>query len=96
MPLLLYKKEGICIQGLTALFVFVKNMDNWWQSGLTIFAKLSAWIGVPVVVAVFVGKWLDQKFNTEPWLFLATVGVSFVVSMFGLIKETLSEYKKIK
>lgn len=72
-----------------------KNTDNAWQTALVIFARLSAWIGVPVVLAVFLGKWLDQKYNTEPWLFLTTVGVAFILSMFGLIKETLKEFKKI-
>ncbi len=71
------------------------KQDNTWQTALTIFARLSAWIGVPVVLAVFLGKWLDQKYQTEPWLFLTTVGLSFVLSMFALVKETIKEFKKI-
>jgi F0F1-type ATP synthase assembly protein I len=71
------------------------RQDNAWQTALVIFFRLSVWIGVPIVVAVFLGKWLDQKYQTEPWLFLATVGAAFVVSMFGLIKETMKEFKKI-
>lgn len=71
------------------------KQDNAWQTALVIFFRLSVWIGAPIVVAVFLGKWLDQKYQTEPWLFLATVGVAFVVSMFGLIKETMKEFKKI-
>ena len=69
--------------------------DASWQTALLIFSKLSVWIGVPVVLAVFLGKWLDQKYHSEPWLFLATVGLAFIVSMFGLIKEALAEFKKI-
>lgn len=69
--------------------------DNAWQTALIIFTRLSVWIGVPIVLAVFLGKWLDNKYNTEPWLFLATVGVAFILSMIGLIKETLKEFKKI-
>jgi F0F1-type ATP synthase assembly protein I len=69
--------------------------NDWWQKGLNLFVRLSAWIAAPVLLAVLVGKWLDTKFNSEPWLFLATVGLSFVVSMFGLIKEASQEFKKI-
>lgn len=69
--------------------------NNAWQTALVIFTRLSVWIGVPIVLAVFLGKWLDNKYNTEPWLFLATVGVAFILSMIGLIRETLKEFSKI-
>jgi len=68
----------------------------WWQPALVLFVKLSGWIAGPIIAAVFAGKWLDNKYNTEPWLFLLTVGVSFVVSMFSMIKMGLREFKKIE
>lgn len=73
----------------------VEQKNNWWEQGVAMFTRLSAWIAVPVVIGIFVGKWLDKKYNTEPWLFLATVGLMFLVSMFGLIKEATIEFKKI-
>lgn len=74
-----------------------KTEDNkaWWQPALMVFFRLSGWIAPPVIISVFLGKWLDKKFATEPWLFLATVGLSFLVSMFGLTKEAMKEFKKI-
>jgi hypothetical protein len=42
-----------------------------------------------------VGRWLDRKYHTEPWLFLLTVGVAFVVSMFGIVRDALVELKRI-
>lgn len=71
------------------------NQGPWWQPGLLTFARLSGWIGGPVIVAVFVGKWLDKKYGTEPWLFLGSVGVAFAVSMFGIVKDALREMKRI-
>ena len=68
----------------------------WWQPGLVLFAKLSGWIAVPVVIAVFLGTWLDKKFGTAPWLFLATVGASFLLSMFGIVRDSLQEMKRIE
>lgn len=67
----------------------------WWQPALTMFIKLSGWIGFPIIIALFLGKWLDKKYNSAPWLLLACIGAAFVISMVGLVKETVSEYKKI-
>jgi F0F1-type ATP synthase assembly protein I len=74
----------------------IKNNVPWWQPGMQLFARLSGWIGGPIVIAVFVGKYLDKKYGTEPWLFLATVGVAFFVSMIALIKIGFEEFKKIE
>lgn len=71
------------------------NNEPWWKPSLELFARLSSLIAIPVILAVFLGKWLDQKYQTEPWLFLGCVGVAFTFSMFGLIKTTFTEYKKI-
>jgi hypothetical protein len=68
----------------------------WWQPSLILFGKLSGWIGGPIVAALFLGKWLDKKYSTEPKLFLLCVGVAFFVSTFGIIKDTLVVMKKIE
>jgi len=72
------------------------NQAAWWQPAVIMFLKLSAWIASPVIIALFLGKWLDKKFNTAPWLFLLCIGFAFFISMIGLIKNTLAEYKKIE
>lgn len=63
----------------------------WWQPALIVFAKMSGWIVFPVLAGLFLGKWLDGKFGTEPWLFLSTVGMAFIISVFGLIKTARKE-----
>lgn len=73
-----------------------KNQAPWWQPGILIFARLSGWIGGPILIAVFVGKWLDQKYDSEPWLFLGSVGIAFAVSMVGIVKDALGEMKRIE
>mgnify|MGYP000968871592 CR=1 FL=1 len=67
-----------------------------WQEGLQVFLRLSAWIAFPVLVGVFVGRWLDRKYDSEPWLFLTSVGAAFLVSMFGLVTNAIKEFKKIE
>jgi len=68
----------------------------WWQPAIMMFARMSVWIAVPVLLAVFLGKWLDKKYDTEPILLLVTVGLAFLFSMFGLYKNAVEEYKKIE
>lgn len=68
----------------------------WWQPAVMMFVKLSTWIVFPVLLAVYVGKWLDKKYDSEPWLFLLSVGVAFIVSMVGLVINASKEYKKIQ
>lgn len=67
---------------------------SWWQPGLVLFGRLSSWIVGPVILAIFVGKWLDKKYDTEPWLFLSTVGFAFFVSMFGIVREGIAAMKE--
>lgn len=67
----------------------------WWQPSLVLFGRLSGWIAGPVILALFVGKWLDKKYSTEPKLFLLCVGVAFFVSTYGIVKDSLEAMKKI-
>lgn len=73
-----------------------KNKAPWWQPSLVLFGKLSGWIAGPVIAAIFLGKWLDKKYGTEPWLFLATVGVAFILSSIGIVRDSLGEMKRIE
>jgi len=73
-----------------------KENVPWWQPGILLFVQLSGWIVVPIIMAVFLGKWLDQKYNTKPWLFLATVIAAFVVSMLGIVKEANQAIKQME
>jgi F0F1-type ATP synthase assembly protein I len=65
-----------------------KIQTPWYNDGLLFFARTSGWIGGPVIIAVFLGKWLDTRYGTRPWLFLLCTGIAFVFSFYGLIKET--------
>lgn len=67
-----------------------------WSIASRILVSLTGWIAFPVIVAVFIGKWLDKRYGTEPWLFLITVGVAFLISMFGLMVNAIREFKKIE
>lgn len=63
---------------------------------LRVLANITAWIAGPVIIGVFLGKWLDNHFHTEPLLLLVTVGFCFIISMYGLTRNALKEFKKIE
>lgn len=70
--------------------------DNNLATALRVMANVSIWIAIPVIIGVFLGQYLDKRFNTEPWLFLTTVGFCFLISMYGLVTTALKEFKKIE
>lgn len=67
----------------------------WWQPSLILFSRLSGWIGGPIIIALFVGKWLDERYDTEPLLFLTTVGIAFIGSSIGIAKEASRAMEEI-
>jgi len=75
-----------------------KSKDNqirWWQPSMVLFMRLSGWIAGPVIVALFVGRRLDRKYQTDPWLFLLAVGLAFILSLIGIVRESTITMNKI-
>lgn len=62
--------------------------DIWWRPAILLFFQMSAWIGIPVIIGLFLGRWADERYNTEPWLFLTFTGVAFIVSIIGMVRES--------
>ncbi|MEI6596664.1 MAG: AtpZ/AtpI family protein [bacterium] len=71
------------------------NQPAWWQPAIIMFLKLSVWIAAPIIIALYLGEWLDKKYNSEPWLFLVCIGIAFTISIIGLVINTIRELKKI-
>ena len=63
----------------------VKNA--WWKPGLIIFTKVSASVAIPIILALFIGKYLDKKYNSEPWIFLGLTFIAFIISIFSIWKN---------
>ena len=59
----------------------------YWHDALTAFGRMSGWIVGPILLALVAGNWLDKKFHTAPIIFVALTGLSFIISIFGLVKE---------
>jgi F0F1-type ATP synthase assembly protein I len=43
-----------------------------------------------------IGKWLDQRYSSDPWLMIISLAFFFLISMFGIVKNALKEFKKIE
>jgi len=68
----------------------------WWQPGIILFGRLSGWIAGPVILAIFLGRWLDEKYGTDPWFFIFLTGGAFLISSFGIVRDSLREIKRIE
>jgi F0F1-type ATP synthase assembly protein I len=62
------------------------QQSPWWGPGLAVFAEVTGWIAVPVVGALYLGRFLDQKYNTDPLFFLGLTALSFIITSFGIVK----------
>lgn len=68
----------------------------WWQPAMTIFSQVTGLIVGPILIALFVGKALDKKYDTDPWFFLGLTAIAFFISCFGIAKVTIDYTKKIE
>ena len=68
----------------------------WWWQPMQMFLRMSGWIAFPLILSLFFGKWLDEKFNTAPWLLIVISVFAFTVSMYGVIVNAKREFKKIE
>lgn len=75
--------------------MFMDTQNAWWKNSLLYFSKISSWIILPIVFALIVGKYLDNHFNTGQLIFYISLGLGFVLSMIGLLKEARVYMKEI-
>jgi len=65
-----------------------KNIEKpWWRDGIIVFTKVSAYIAVPIIVASFLGNFLDNKYNTGNTIFLVLITIAFISTILLIWKE---------
>ncbi|MFH0819123.1 MAG: AtpZ/AtpI family protein [Patescibacteria group bacterium] len=72
-----------------------KDQENWWQDGYRAFIQISGWIAAPIIAALFIGDWLDTKYQSGSKYLLICIAIAFVISNVGLVKEVLNYNKKL-
>ena len=65
----------------------VSEGSTW--SALSLAWELGYTIAIPIVVLALVGRWADREWGTTPWLLLAGIVVSTMISSFAV-------YRKVK
>lgn len=65
------------------------NQMSFWSVGIYLFGRLLIWLCIPIVVAYLIGTYLDHRYNTEPLWFLILLGIAFIISNIGIIKEAM-------
>jgi uncharacterized membrane protein len=70
-----------------------EKKQGYWRDSMVVFGRVSTWIVVPLLLAVFFGKKMDTYFGTGKILFIASVLAASVVTIFGIMK-TITIYMK--
>lgn len=73
-----------------------ESQKPWWQAGMVVFAEVTGWIAIPIIVALFLGRYLDEKYDSEPWFYLGLTGAAFVVSSIGIVIIASKYIKQIE
>ena len=73
-----------------------KSPQNWWEPALRIFAQATAWVVFPVLLALFLGRYLDEKFGSAPYIFLSLTFLAFIVSIATIVSISLKYIKDIE
>lgn len=65
-----------------------KNEKSW--SAVSLAWELGYSIAVPLVGLALLGRFLDKKLGTSPWLLLFSILVSILISSYLVYKKTVN------
>jgi hypothetical protein len=84
-------------------FIFVKDEKNqfnkenkgknYWRPVMVFYAKTTAWVIFPLILALLLNKWLIIGTEGKSSLFFALLMAGFGITCFGIYKE-IKKYKK--
>lgn len=73
----------------------IKKEGPWWREGVMVFTKVSAYIAMPVILASFIGKYFDNKYNTGNLIFFIAISFAFISTIYLIWKEMKIYRRKI-
>jgi len=66
------------------------------KKNLAIFGIISSWIVGPIVGALLLGNWLDEKYQRDYFFTLTLIAIAFIITCIGIGKEALKAFKEFK
>ena len=60
------------------------------------FTKVSAYVAIPIVIALYVGKYFDNRYDTTPWVFLSLTFFAFLISLFSIWRYLIKYMKELE
>jgi hypothetical protein len=63
-----------------------KDKNYWLSFSLRVFAESTGWIAIPVIGALYLGRYLDNKQNSGSLYFFSLTALAFIISCIGLAK----------
>ena len=71
----------------------MNNKDNsWWKPAIFFYSKVTSWIILPLIVALFTGKYIKESTKSQI-LFFLLIFFAFCITCFGIYRE-IKIYKK--
>ena len=58
-----------------------------WRGAGASYMTLGLQLGIAVVAFTFLGRWLDGKFGTDPWLMLAGLALGATGGLIAFLKQ---------
>lgn len=75
----------------------IENKKNFWlQIGLKLFVHISGFIVFPILIAVYLGSWLDSRYDKEPMFFIICIAVAFLITNIGIVFVSIKAMKEMK
>lgn len=70
------------------------NDKSW--SALSLAWELGYTIAIPIVVLALLGRFLDKKLGSSPFLLLAGIFLSLIITSIGITKKTMKVMKELE
>ena len=63
---------------------------------MEIGSQITGWVVGPIILSLFLGRWLDNKYQTEPWLFLGCMLTAFIITSIGIARVSIKYIKNLE
>lgn len=64
------------------------------SNGLNLAWELGYLIAIPIVIFALLGRFLDKKFGTSPWLLLVGILLALLISGFAVARKAIEVMKE--